>query len=378
MAEVVGGAARADQLARRIARGTAAAWVVGVVVLTVLAVAVAAQGEGTELDGHLRAHAMAAYGLGYWDADGAFHGELLAKEVELLDPDVSLTIATPTGTAFGPVLGPNADLVADAMADGVEVVVTRGDRRLLALPAFDDADRLKGAVVASTSMAPSRATLHRLAAALGTLALGFCAMGLLVSRRLAARILRTLLESIEERERVLAGAAHELRNPLAALVALGSSPAPDALEQVASTAADAAELVDRLLVWSRLADAAPEVEPLRLDLLVEASLDEGEALDAEPVTISADPRLLRIAIDNLIRNARTHGGGIERVEVRGGTVSIQDRGTGIPDAALLAPFAKGRDSTGTGLGLALAVRIAEAHGGRLEPGPPVRLVLPLN
>ena len=105
-----------------------------------------------------------------------------------------------------------------------------------------------------------------------------------------------------------------------------------------------------------------------MDLLVELLVEDDETFEADATTVVADPRLVRIAVGNLVENARIHGGGVERVRVAGGVVEVLDRGPGVHDPRLLAPFTKGAASKGTGLGLALVARIAEAHGGRLELG----------
>ncbi len=379
MVERLGARRRADLVARRIATATAGAWIVGVVALTALCIVVAARGHDAEVDSRLRAHALAAYGLGWFDASGAFHGEVLEKETALLAGDVRISIATPSATVFGPADPDAVGLVDDALQAGDEVWRDRASERVLALPTFDDADRPAGAVIVATPVGPARAATLRFGLMAAAIALGFAGLGVAFSRRLSARVLGAMLESIAERERILAGAAHELRTPLATLTTLADSPLEDleaTLAQVGATARDAAELVDRLLTWSRLAEAAPQREAVRLDLLVELCLGDDEPLDAEEATLHADPRLVRIAVSNLVENARRHGGGVKLVRVRPGVVEVHDHGPGIGDRRLLAPFTKRGAGPGTGLGLAVVERIAEAHGGRLDLGPPVTLRLP--
>ena len=100
----------------------------------------------------------------------------------------------------------------------------------------------------------------------------------------------------------------------------------------------------------------------------------------EPVWVSADSQLLRIALSNLLNNAldalSTRRAASEpphvelRVEAAGSTarVFVSDNGDGVPSdirPRLFEPFHSGKTS-GVGIGLALGKRIAEAHGGNLE------------
>ncbi len=102
------------------------------------------------------------------------------------------------------------------------------------------------------------------------------------------------------------------------------------------------------------------------------------------VTHPVWPDGVRLAIDNVLRNALTHGRpgndvpGHITVHVVASTppaVIVDDNGPGIdPDDALrlLAPFERGPTATpGSGLGLAVADRVARAHDGRIEilPNP---------
>lgn len=85
--------------------------------------------------------------------------------------------------------------------------------------------------------------------------------------------------------------------------------------------------------------------------------------------VITDPQLLHRVLDNLLRNAGEAISPPERISVRiaagdgGSTITIRNRGSGVPDRTETVPSAKG---LGHGLGLA-AVRHLLAHhlGGRL-------------
>lgn len=100
----------------------------------------------------------------------------------------------------------------------------------------------------------------------------------------------------------------------------------------------------------------------------------------EPIWVSADSQLLRIALSNLLNNALdalstrrnvSEAAHIElRVEAAASTARlwVSDNGDGVPNdirPRLFEPFHSGKTS-GVGIGLALGKRIAEAHGGNLE------------
>jgi hypothetical protein len=95
-------------------------------------------------------------------------------------------------------------------------------------------------------------------------------------------------------------------------------------------------------------------------------------------TIWADATLVRLALTNLVDNARQAmpGGGVVTISVSTDAsdgrdamrVDVRDTGQGMDSHTLhraLDPFFSTRPS-GTGLGLPITGRIAEAHGGRLE------------
>jgi signal transduction histidine kinase len=107
--------------------------------------------------------------------------------------------------------------------------------------------------------------------------------------------------------------------------------------------------------------------------------DAGAAVSmapAEPVVCDCQPAALRRALRNLVDNAVTYGTSAEvavSVTARSVTVTVDDRGPGIPEAELarvVEPFyrleaSRNRATGGIGLGLAIAAAVAAAHGGEL-------------
>lgn len=136
-----------------------------------------------------------------------------------------------------------------------------------------------------------------------------------------------------------------------------------------------AQVVDDLLIFARLEAGSQvlECEKLRLDLLVETCLPEESAirLDASPTLVEGDPRLLRVALRNLIDNARTQGPCRDdeiHVSVLDGIVTVADQGAGFPPevlAVLETSPAFAPSARGSGLGPTIARRIATLHGGDL-------------
>ncbi len=203
-------------------------------------------------------------------------------------------------------------------------------------------------------------------------------------------LLFRLEEVLASTRRFTGNAAHELRTPLTALrgvteVALRRPRTVDALretlEKVHAHALNLATIVDMLLTLARLdaGVAGSERERYRAVDLLDEALQRGGFRRAAAIVgeadavVAVDTALVQIALDNLIKNAQVHGGGVSAggLEVDRASVRfiIEDSGPG-PDEALIPfeRFSRGPGQLragGLGLGLALVAEIARFHGGEV-------------
>jgi two-component system, OmpR family, sensor kinase len=217
--------------------------------------------------------------------------------------------------------------------------------------------------------------------------------------------------------RFVADASHELRTPLtsvrgfAELFRRGAADRPDDLaivmSRIEAEAVRMGVLVEDLLLLARLDQGrAIERQPVDVAALVGELVEDHRMLHAEwPIELNADdvPEVLgdelrlRQAIGNVLTNARLHTPAgtpiVVSVSQRPDEVVIEvaDRGPGIPADELERVFerffradpSRARASGGSGLGLSIVASILEAHGGRVEAenrpdgGAVFRLVLPL-
>jgi two-component system, OmpR family, sensor kinase len=215
-----------------------------------------------------------------------------------------------------------------------------------------------------------------------------------------------------ERE-LLAGVSHELRTPLARIsvvLDLAADADPERarryLREIATDVAELEQLLEEIIATTRLeidparwVEASPPLQRRAVELaaLIEASTGRfrerspSRAIHAhvsdQPLTVDADPVLLRRVLDNLLDNARKYSPDDEPIlievsregEGEGAVarVEVVDRGAGIDPAdhpRLFTPFfradrSRTRSTGGVGLGLALARRIVEAHGGAIGHAP---------
>jgi PAS domain S-box-containing protein len=191
-----------------------------------------------------------------------------------------------------------------------------------------------------------------------------------------------------------AGVAHEINNPLFAILGLTEfllkeaepgSKARQRLELIQQTGLEIKEIVRALLDFARENAEERHVAPLEdivrstVDLVRRTNAHKGielvDSYDGSGALVSASPNQLKQIFLNLIANARQAmpNGGTVSVDVRrvGGLVlaTVRDDGPGIePDVIerVFEPFFTTKRLTGgTGLGLSVSLGIAEAHGGQL-------------
>jgi PAS domain S-box-containing protein len=205
-------------------------------------------------------------------------------------------------------------------------------------------------------------------------------------------------EKLAAMGQMLAGVAHELNNPLTAILGVtellrerqsADETMQRQLELTHRQARRAARIVQNLLEFSR--PASPQKKPLDVNVLVERTLQlhehslrrnqikvEFETQRGLPQVLGDGNQLIQVLL-NLVTNAeqaihevRESGHIRIRLGVHGGRIAIgvQDDGVGILPEALpriFDPFyTTKRPGGGTGLGLSICMSIIREHGGNLD------------
>lgn len=227
-----------------------------------------------------------------------------------------------------------------------------------------------------------------------------------------ARELESMRQALESRDRqlkmMLAGVAHEVRNPIGGIELFAGVLAEDLpeggearahVDRIRKEIDYLKRIVEDFLSFAR--EQRVNLSPFDARALVDGAADllrtDAAAKDvtlsthAANVELQGDESLLTAALLNLLKNAIQASPPGSTVSVSGRAVAgryiveVRDSGGGIPQESLgriFEPFFTTREK-GTGLGLPLAQKILQAHGGdlqvRSQPGETVftlRLPLP--
>lgn len=204
--------------------------------------------------------------------------------------------------------------------------------------------------------------------------------------------------SIAAHQVFISDAAHQLRNPAAAVLSLAETldDADDPkirkqrTDELIEAARASARLANQLLSLERLRHNDGQERRERFDLhalteevcatlgsaVLKRGLDFELKATARELPIFADRTLVAEAIGNLIDNALHHGGPALRsitvetnVQADMALVTVADDGKPLrPEDAeiVLRRFGQLETSNGSGLGLSIVSSVAENHGGRLQ------------
>jgi signal transduction histidine kinase len=210
---------------------------------------------------------------------------------------------------------------------------------------------------------------------------------------------RELVSANRELEAFSYSVSHDLRGPLDALngfsyvllknyAAMLDARGKESLQSIRAAARRMSELIDDLLNLSRVTTSTMQREELDLSAFARSVMEElcrespdrkVEFITPESVQAYADARLLRIVMDNLLRNAWKYTSHHEHARIEFGrelkndrvVYFVKDDGSGFdPRSAdrLFQPFQRlhsAAEFPGNGIGLATVRRIIQKHGGEV-------------
>lgn len=264
---------------------------------------------------------------------------------------------------------------------------TRGDRvmHIDYIPQFNAANLVDGLYILMSDVTEHRRAEEEIRRLNGDL-----------ERRVFERTVQ-LEATNRELESFCYSVSHDLRAPLRAIRGFADvlleqyAPQLDArgqdfLRRTCEASLQMDKLIEDLLKLSRVARGDLQTEKVNLSALAEEIVSELRRVDPErqvtvtitpDLTVLGDRRLMRIVLDNLLRNAWKFTGKREHAEIELGwsdgensAFYVRDNGAGFDNAyagKLFAVFQRLHSATdfpGSGVGLAIVQRIINRHGGR--------------
>jgi len=197
---------------------------------------------------------------------------------------------------------------------------------------------------------------------------------------------------LRSQKELIAALSHEMRTPLArirfALAVVGDRGDEKLTKELAAMSDDVQEIDDliaSMLNYARLDH--PDIEMHWQSVPASAWLEQvtnKSGTDAVQIDVDfkgaaekvwMDPRLMELALSNLLVNAGKYAGGQVRCslaqEANEHVLTVEDDGKGIPEDLRGQVFkaftriddSRNRETGGYGLGLAVVARVAELHGG---------------
>lgn len=227
------------------------------------------------------------------------------------------------------------------------------------------------------------------------------------------RLFDQVSRRISSKDEFISNAAHQLRNPVAGVLALAEAveTAPNAeaakrrSRELVQAAREASQLTDKLLSFERAKGTDVGLTGVRLNLkdLVARVAETGRqqitdgttlecVLPQQDVFVQGDTVMLQEALLNLVSNALVHGGpDLSEIELRlavagqNANITVRDNGRGIAadkHIEAISRFSQAGGGPGSGLGLPIAAKVAQNHGGLLEimahtGGGLIKLTFPL-
>lgn len=210
---------------------------------------------------------------------------------------------------------------------------------------------------------------------------------------------RDLVSANQELEAFSYSVSHDLRGPLDAIIGFSyvlmsgyasklDANGQDSIKSIRTAARRMSELIDDLLNLSRVTTSAMNREKVDLSEFARSIMDDLcrtapdrplEFVAAPRAEAYADARLIKIVIDNLLRNAWKYTSHHERARIEFGQQNkngrtvffVKDDGSGFdPRSAdrLFQPFQRLHTTAefpGNGIGLATVRRIVQRHGGEV-------------
>lgn len=220
---------------------------------------------------------------------------------------------------------------------------------------------------------------------------------------------------ISSKDEFISNAAHQLRNPVAGVLALAeaveNAPNPQAAKtrssELVQAARQASNLTNQLLSFERAAGSDLSVTSERFNLntavaevansflhdLSTAAITLDVDLPDDPLEVRGDRVMIKEALRNVLNNAHLHGGShMDRISLtlrdtgKEAVLEVRDNGIGIPsDKHIQAVnrFGQVNAGHGSGLGLPIALRVMAQHMGHLQildvaDGATIQMTLPLD